>query len=115
MRGVLDVEDGEAFGAVGDVEIRAGGVEAASIGHAATANRAEIREHALSSRLHCRHAAVLGLGDGHELLGAAAARVAHVEVIAHEVQERLVPDKPPGGLNRIAVAARARLRDQFKS
>ena len=50
----------------------------------------------------------------HELRGAPRARFAHIQVIAHEVQEGLVAHEAAGRLQGVAIAARLGLRDELE-
>ena len=54
-----------------------------------------------------------GLGDGHQLLGAAVAGQAQEEVIADEVKKGVVAGEIAGAPDRVAVAACSLLRNEF--
>lgn len=89
-------------------------VEASGLRHASAADRAEIGEHVFTRRLHGRHAALLRFGDGDKLLAAAAVGIAHIEMVAHKMQERLAVDELAGRADGIAVAKRLWLRNQLE-
>ena len=90
-------------------------IQTAAVCHTTATNRAEIREHAFSCRLHRRHSTLLSLGDSDQLLGAAEAGITHIEMIAHEVEEGFVADEPVRTADGMAVAQGLGLGDEFQS
>jgi len=87
-------------------------VEPLPAGHPLAPHGAEVGQHMFAGGLHGRHAAGLRLGRGYELLDAPSGRVAHKQVIAHEVDEGLVGGEGPGPLDGIAVATGLGLGDE---
>ena len=54
-------------------------------------------------------------GDFRQLLGAAFLGAADIEMVAHQVQERVLPDEITGAQNGMAVAERLGLRDETEA
>jgi hypothetical protein len=87
-------------------------VEVAAAGHAASANRAEVREFAFAGGLDGGDSGGLRGGDGNKLRSATDAGMADVEVIADEVEEGIVAGEGPGTPECVAVAEGFRLGDE---
>jgi hypothetical protein len=57
--------------------------------HKVPANGPVIRQLAFMSRLDCRHSAILGCGNGYQLLRAPLLRPTYVQVISYKQKKRL--------------------------
>ena len=83
--------------------------------HALAAHAPIVGEQALAGRLHGRYGAILGLGHSHQRFGAALLVRTNIQVVAHQMQERVLPDEVPGAVDRVRVAAWLGLMDKPNS
>lgn len=88
------------------------GVDVLPTGNPPAADRAVIRKQMLARRVHGGDGTRLALGNRDQVLGAGGAVPADVEMVPHQVKERLIARELGGAVDGVAVSARFVLRNK---